>query len=77
MESELLDDQVVQAYVLWRVRLTVAQRMDDIAAEAAFRMARDPVLSEAIRLLGEASSQAELFRVVDSSEWRGEEPPAH
>lgn len=77
VESELLDDQVVQAYVLWRVRLTVAQRMDDIAAEAAFRMARDPVLSEAIRLLGEASSQAELFRVVDSSEWRGEEPPAH
>ncbi len=66
LETDLVEDEDVQAYLFWRTELAVAQRMNDIAAEADFRTRRDPVLTEAIRLLQETSSQAELFRAVDS-----------
>lgn len=68
LPAELLDDEVVLDYLRWRGRMAVAQRMADVAAEADFRTERDPVLREAIRLLGEARSQADLFRAVDASE---------
>jgi carboxyl-terminal processing protease len=64
LPAELLDDEVVLDYLRWRGRMAVAQRMDDIAAEADFRTERDPVLREAIRLLSEARSQDDLFGAV-------------
>ena len=39
-------------------------RGDD--AEAGFRTERDPVLSEAIRLLERARTQGDLFRTIDN-----------
>jgi hypothetical protein len=45
--------------------MTIAQRMDEIGREADFRMERDPVLREAVRLLSTATSQVDLFRLVD------------
>ncbi|MDX1492450.1 MAG: S41 family peptidase [Longimicrobiales bacterium] len=66
MDEELLQNPDVRDYLFWRVEMAVAQRMDDIGAEAAFRMKRDPVLTEAVRLLNQASSQTDLFRIVDA-----------
>ena len=66
LETELVNDADVREYLFWRTELAVAQRMNDIAAEADFRTQRDPVLSEAIRLLQVTSSQTELFQAVDS-----------
>lgn len=66
LDDELLQDPDVRDWLFWRAEMAVAQRMDDIGAEAEARMRRDPVLTEALRLLGQASSQEELFRIVDS-----------
>lgn len=66
LETALLDDPEVQPYVRWRLDMAVAQRMSDIAAEASVRTTRDPVLTEAIRLIQETSSQSELFADVDA-----------
>ncbi|MEX2466358.1 MAG: S41 family peptidase [Gemmatimonadota bacterium] len=77
LEPALLDDPEVTEYLDWRVRVAVAQRMDDVGAEADVRTERDPVLSEAIRLLTTASTQAELFDAVQASRDRtvtGEQP---
>jgi carboxyl-terminal processing protease len=57
-------DPSVRTYLNWRVRLTIAQRMEDIGAEAEIRMERDPVLTEAVRLLTESRSQADLFAAI-------------
>jgi carboxyl-terminal processing protease len=66
LAPELLQDSEVREYLFWRSEMAVALRMSDVGAEADFRTKRDPVLSEAIRLIQEASSQADLFRAVDS-----------
>ena len=61
MEVSNADD-----YLTWRAKMAVAQRMDDIGAEADFRTERDPILAEAIRLLELAGSQNALFRQIAS-----------
>lgn len=66
LEASSLEQSEVRDYLFWQSQLAVARRMDDIAAEADFRTQRDPVLTEAIRLLENATSQADLFREVDS-----------
>ena len=66
LQTDLLADADVRSYLLWRTELAVAQRMGDVAAEADFRTQRDPVLSEAIRLLEDSPSQQGLFLTVDS-----------
>ena len=65
LDPALLEDPEVTEYLEWRVRVAVAQRMDDIGAEADVRRERDPVLAEAIRLLTNTSTQAELFIAAD------------
>lgn len=74
LDAEPLADPVVREYLLWRSEISVAQRMNDVAAEAEVRTKRDPVLAEAIRLLTAASSQADLFRAVDSGRGEPEKP---
>ncbi|HSW30046.1 MAG TPA: S41 family peptidase [Longimicrobiales bacterium] len=69
--AEALQAPGVRDYLLWRTRMTVANRMDAIGREADFRMERDPVLTEAVRLLGSATSQAELLRTADDRMVRG------
>lgn len=56
----------VREYLNWRVRMSIAARMEDIGVEADYRMERDPVLTEAVRLLGTASTQADLFKAADA-----------
>jgi len=51
--------------------MTVANRMDAIGRESDYRMERDPVLAEAVRLLGSVTSQAELLRTADDRMARG------
>ena len=66
LTSDLLGNSDVRDYLFWRSEMAVAQRMSDVGAEADTRTERDPVLSEAIRLIQEATSQADLFRAVDA-----------
>jgi carboxyl-terminal processing protease len=68
LPAELVENPEVKEYLNWRTRVAVAQRMDDIGAEADFRMERDPVLAEAVRLLGSATSQADLFSAIDTAQ---------
>ena len=62
---EMAEDQDVRDYLLWRGRIAVAQRMNDVGAEADVLAERDKVLTEAIRLLTSTTTQAELFQAVD------------
>lgn len=66
--QEALADPVVLDYLKWRVMVSVANRMDRLGKSLEIRAERDPVLSEAIRLLGEVKTQPELFAVVDQRE---------
>jgi carboxyl-terminal processing protease len=66
LPSELLSDEDVREYIHWQARISIAVRMEDVGAEADFRMERDPVLSEAARLLTAFSTQASLFEEVDA-----------
>ena len=65
LDASLIEDQEIQDYLDWRVRVAAAQRMDDLGAEATVRRERDPVLDEAIRLLTATTSQAELFQEAE------------
>jgi carboxyl-terminal processing protease len=65
LPESALDAPGVRDWLNWRARMTIAQRMDEIGREADFRMERDPVLREAVRLLSTATSQLDLFRLVD------------
>lgn len=77
LDTELLDDVEVRAYLLWRAELATAQRANDIAAEADVRTRRDPVLTEAIRLLQATASQQDLFTAVDSNPDATQGPTGH
>ena len=66
MESDGLPSEAVEApgvreYLAWQVRMRIAQRMEEIGQEAEFRMERDPVLTEAVKLLESAKTQSQLF----------------
>lgn len=66
LPSELLDDPVARSYLRWQARLAVADRAKDIGLAAEIRRERDPVLTEAIRLLEQAGdSQGDLFVAAD------------
>ena len=70
LAEDQLSDSGVRTYLRWRARISVAQRMDDLGAEADIRMERDPVLSEAVRLLRTSTSQAQLFQAADAERVR-------
>jgi len=79
LPTELAADPVVLAYLNWRARIAVAQRMNDVGAEADFRSERDLPLTEAIRLLTTTTTQAELFDAVGTDATAtatGSAPPA-
>ncbi|MEJ2206802.1 MAG: S41 family peptidase, partial [Gemmatimonadota bacterium] len=65
--QETIDAPGVRDYLHWRTRVTIAQRMEDVGREADFRMERDPVLTEAARLLGSVTSQTDLFRAAEQA----------
>jgi hypothetical protein len=63
--AEALEDPVARDYLGWRTRFTIAERMDEPAAAIMFRMERDPQLAQALRLLGNSTTQAALFTAAD------------
>jgi len=73
LSPAMLENQDIREYLRWRALMSVAERMEDLGAEADFRMERDPVLSEAVRLIGATTTQAQLFQAAtDASKRRGE-----
>ncbi len=60
-----LDDGEVREYLEYLIVQRIARRMDRIGRAVELRARRDPVLAEALRLLGEVGTQAELFAAVD------------
>ena len=60
-----LDDDEVRGYLKYLILPRIARRMDRVGRAVELRAIRDPVLSEAIRLLSEVETQAELFATVD------------
>ncbi len=61
LPSELVDRPAVRSFLRWRLRVRVADRMEDVAAATVARMERDRVLSRAVELMREAATQADLF----------------
>ncbi len=61
VEARYVESQVIGDYLEWRVSARVAERMEQMGRSMEIRSERDPVLAEAIRLLGDASTQSELF----------------
>ncbi len=64
--ADVMNAPGVREYLEWRTRMTIAARLEDIGQEADFRMERDPVLTEAVKLLDSATTQAELFKAADA-----------
>lgn len=61
LPDELLAGEGVLDYLRWRTEVAVADRMNELGAAAEFRMARDPVLRDAVELLRQVTSQPDLF----------------
>ncbi len=61
LPTDAAADPNARAYLDWRIRAQVADRLDDPAKALEIRMERDRVLEEAVRLLESAESQSELF----------------
>jgi carboxyl-terminal processing protease len=81
LETEGLPASVVEApgvrdYIGWQVRMNIADRMEDYGAEADVRMARDPALAEAVKLLKSVTTQAELFPAARAEAARLDESAA-
>lgn len=81
LEAQGLPASVVEApgvpeYIGWQIRMNIADRMEDYGAEADVRMARDPALAEAARLLKSVKTQSELFTAAQVEEARLKESSA-
>lgn len=61
LPAELLEDREILDYLSWRARIAIADRMDRLGVSAAYRMERDTVLEQAVRLLREHPDQASLL----------------
>jgi len=59
--SELLQDEEIRSYLGWRARIAIADRMNRLGVSAMYRMERDTVLEQAVRLLRDHSDQLALF----------------
>ena len=66
-DQVLLDNEEVRSYLEYLVVQRIARRMDRIGQAMEIRALRDPVLAEALRLLDEVETQAELFAAADAS----------
>ena len=64
LPAEFAEGAEVRSYLRWRLGVSVAERMDDLAAAAVTRMERDPVLTRAVELMSRATTQSELFAMV-------------
>ena len=60
-----LDDDEVREYLEYLIVQRIARRMDQLGKAMEVRALRDPVFAEAMRLLSEVETQAELFAAAD------------
>ena len=60
-----LDNGEVREYLEYLIVRRIARRMDRMGRAVELQARRDPVLAEALRLLGEVETQAELFAAAD------------
>ena len=67
-DRRYLDDDEVRGYLEWLILPRIARRMDMMGRAVELRAQREPVLAEAIRLLGEVETQAELFAAAERSQ---------
>ena len=65
VDRTYLDGDEVRGYLEYLINQRIATRMDMMGRAMEFRAQRDPVLAEAIRLLGEIETQTELFAAAD------------
>ena len=74
LPAELASEPVVRDYLRWRGRIAVAQRVDDVGAEADVRAERDLPLTEAIRLLSGNATQVALFEAASAAATAARDP---
>jgi carboxyl-terminal processing protease len=60
-----LDNGEIREYLEYLIIRRIARRMDRMGLAVELQASRDPVLAEALRLLGEVETQAELFAALD------------
>ena len=65
VDRTYLDNDEVRGYLEYLIIQRIAIRMDLMGRAMEFRAQRDPVLAEAVRLLGENETQAELFAAAN------------
>ena len=66
--SELLASDEIQSYLRGRLLPRIAQRMEQPGRSIELRLERDPVLTEALKLLESAERPAELFSALKTTE---------
>ena len=66
-DRRYLDDAEVREYLEYLIVQRIATRMDRMGKAVEFQALRDPALAEAIRLLSEVDTQAELFAAAERS----------
>jgi carboxyl-terminal processing protease len=59
--GELLDNPEIKEYLAWRARVLIADRLNNLGASVRVRLDRDPVLTEALRLVQAARTQEDLY----------------
>ena len=67
LPPEVAHKPEVRDYLGWRLRVAVADRLDDIADATVVRMERDAVLSRAVDLMRAAETQSDLFDAADKA----------
>lgn len=65
VDPTYLENDEVRGYLEYLVIQRIARRMDNLGRAMELRAQRDPVLAEAMRLLGEIETQAELFAAAE------------
>ncbi len=63
--QSFMDSPEIREYLEWRLATRIADRMGRTGRSMEIRAQRDPVLAEAIALLTEAGSPAELYAAAD------------
>ena len=71
LPAELVNRPEVRSYLRWRLRVGVADRMEDVAAATMARMERDRVLSRAVDLMRDAATQSDLFAAAAEANGSG------
>ena len=61
LAKEMVERPEIQAYLRQRLVISLANRMEDFAAETMERSTRDPVLTRAIELMKASTTQQDLF----------------